>query len=240
MRLEKILRYWVIFVILVAAALVVATKARAQGDECRGNHPCNNTNGGDVTVPVDVAVTTGDMVGGETIVSTGGNKSVAVVAPGLGDVDIAQCLGSTQWSLLVGGKQKLVLNHVCMAEFYLKQGRYDLAAQSLCNQPEVLEEYGTESQCELDHDFTPAEPSGEGSQGVADAIVSHHDEDLAEVQMQQAGLVAQLDYLTEQLEEAQQQPEPVYVQQPAPEPAYTDEEVLNIWALLDQKGEDDE
>ena len=105
----------------------------------------------------DVNVDAGSVVG-DTLIDTGGNSSLAVVAPGLGDVDIAQCLGSTQWSLLVGGKQKLVLNQVCMAEFYLKQGRYHLAAQSLCNQPEILAEYSTELDCELAHDFAPVIP----------------------------------------------------------------------------------
>jgi hypothetical protein len=88
--------------------------------------------------------------------SIGGNKSKSLaLGHGLGDVDIAQCLGSTQWDTILGGKQKLVLNNVCMAEFYLNQGKYALAAMALCNQPEILKEFSTEEECEGAHDFTP-------------------------------------------------------------------------------------
>jgi len=146
---------------------------------------------------VDVDVATGDMLGGDTAISTGGNKSLAVVAPGLGDVDIAQCLGSTQWSLLIGGKQKLVLNQVCMAEFYLKQGRYDLAAQALCNQPEILAEYAIEDDCEYDHDFTPSEPVKTPELMSLYDRAAQYDEDEEEHR-------EQIDELTVQLQQQQQ------------------------------------
>lgn len=130
--------------------LVVSAHASGRGDDVDIDVTGGDTTvtGGDVTVPVDVA-------GGDTNLNIDGDSAIALAAPGLGDVDIAQCLGSEAWTLLVGGKQKLVLNQVCMAEFYLKQGRYDLAAQSLCNQPEIMDEYESEEKCESDHDFTP-------------------------------------------------------------------------------------
>lgn len=115
------------------------------------------------------AQTTGDVLlsGGENTANNSalvsGSRSYSLAAPGLSDVDIAQCLGSESFSLIVGAKQKLVLNHVCMAEFYMKVGKYDLAAQSLCNQPEILAEYkakgksdnAAEADCEAAHDFEP-------------------------------------------------------------------------------------
>jgi uncharacterized coiled-coil protein SlyX len=79
---------------------------------------------------------------------------------------------------------------------------------------------------------------------VADAIVSHidetvvqHDEDIEEVRVQQAGLVAQLDYLTEQMEVAQRQPAPAIVQAPPPE-QYTDDDWDAVWSAL--KGDDED
>jgi len=144
-------------------------------DDCHGN--CGGN--GDTVVDVTTTTNVGDTVlNNETLTSVGGNKNLALAAPGLGDVDIAQCLGSTQWSLLIGGRQKLVLNQVCMAEFYLKNGKYDLAAQALCNQPEILVEYDTEAQCEIAHDFTP--PIVEGSysfEPTEAAVVVYDDHD---------------------------------------------------------------
>lgn len=87
---------------------------------------------------------------------TGGDISHESKALGLGrssfDVDINQCMGSTAWDTIVGGKQKLVLNWVCLAEFYIKTGQPDLAAVALCN-TEMLDEFESEAECELAHDF---------------------------------------------------------------------------------------
>lgn len=112
----------------------------------------------DNSVNVDNEVT----VGGSTVsveapnvstggVSTGGNKSIAL-GNVLGDVDIAQCLGSTQWSTPVYGKQKLSLNWVCVAEFYIRFQQPELAAMALCN-TEIVKEFGSEQECEEAHHF---------------------------------------------------------------------------------------
>lgn len=93
----------------------------------------------------------GDLTSGPVNVSTGGNKSVAL-GNVLGDVDIAGCLGSTQWSTPVYGKQKLVVNWVCVAEFYLQYQQPELAAMALCN-TEILKEFETEEECEQAHQF---------------------------------------------------------------------------------------
>jgi len=104
---------------------------------------------GDKNINVtDVAteVATGD-------VSLTGSTSRAL---GLGrssfDVDINQCMGSTAWDTIVGGKQKLVLNWVCLAEFYIKTGQPDLAAIAICN-TEMVKEFKNEAECEQAHDF---------------------------------------------------------------------------------------
>ena len=131
---------------LFLSLMILIAPARAGGDKITQSNDMNNQTTGDVTT----SVTSGDtsMVGGE-------NKSLALVAPSLGDVDIAACLGSTQWSFLIMGQQKLELNYICMAEFYLTNGLYELAAQSLCNQKEILAEYEDELSCEAAHNFGP-------------------------------------------------------------------------------------
>ncbi len=231
-----------ILIVVLVMLFIFAVKPSHAGGNCNGpgDDSCYNE-------IVDVDVSGGDMTGGDMIggdISTGGNKSLALVAPGLGDVDIAQCLGSTQWSLLVYAKQKLALNQVCMAEFYLKVGRYDLAAQALCNQPEILMEYSTEVACEIQHDFTPA--IVEGNDELTETFESieesyaQQEEEIGYLQEENASIVDRLDVLTAQLEAPRAQPEPVIVQQQA-EPLLSDQEKLDILGLLTyQKGDEDE
>ena len=96
-----------------------------------------------------------EIIGGDTILNASESSKAFGFGHAMGDVDIAQCLGSTQWDTILGGKQKLVLNNVCMAEFYLKSEKWDLAAMALCNQPEILSEFATEQECEDAHNFGP-------------------------------------------------------------------------------------
>ena len=127
---------------------------------------------GDVTTNVDVGGNTvtvegGDLTGGPVNVSTGGNKSLAL-GNVLGDVDIAGCLGSTQWSTPVYGKQKLVVNWVCVAEFYIRYQQPELAAMALCN-TDILKEFPSEEECEQAHQFL--------AQAVVAAVSESDDED---------------------------------------------------------------
>ncbi len=237
-KLEDKLRWFVVVLMVVAALMVLTT--RAEADDGHG-HDHHDDGGSTVTTSTDIIndLAGGDIIGGDTSVITGNNKALTVVAPGLGDVDIAQCLGSEAWTLLVGGKQKLVLNQVCMAEFYLKQGRYDLAAQSLCNQPEIVREYDTEAACELAHDFTPpitSEPASNRSLEEQHSLETHHDEDLDMVQ-------AQLSEVQMQLAELEERPAPrprvAQAVPPDPEPKYSDEQFNAVWAAL-KGGDEDE
>ncbi len=225
---------WVLAGLLVLAMLAMAAPIWASGN-CNGPGDDNCYN-----EIVDVNLTGGDVIGGD--ISTGGNKSIALVAPGLGDVDIAQCLGSEAWTLLIGGKQKLVLNQVCMAEFYLKQGRYDLAAQSLCNQPEILNEYSTEADCEVAHDFTPVIPDHDVHARSDEFELAHaqQEEEIVYLQEEQASLVGRLDALTEMMEQAPAPaPTRVYVQQEPAPPMYSDEQFNAVWMAL-KGGDEDE
>jgi len=188
------------------------------------------------------------IVGGSTVLqSIEGDsytsKAWALAAPGLPNVAIARCLGSEAWTLLVGGKQKLVLNQVCMAEFYLKVGRYDLAAQALCNQPEILMEYTTEVSCEIDHDFTPIIP--EGKDKFSDEITESPEyvaqqQEIEYLQEENASIVGRLDDLTSLLEQAPASAStPIYIQQEQ-EPQYTDADKAYILGLYADEEPDDE
>ena len=126
---------------------IILLPAVTLADDCRGNCPGGSTDTA-VEVMTDVDSSVNNVISGDS------SKAFAF-GHGLGDVDIAQCLGSTQWDTTLGGKQKLVLNNVCMAEFYLSQGKWKLAAMALCNQPEILSEFTTEEECEKAHNFTP-------------------------------------------------------------------------------------
>jgi len=121
-----------------------------------------------------------ELVGGD--VSVGGDSSKAI---GFGrssfDVDINQCLASTSWDTIIVGKQKLVLNWVCMAEFYLKNGKPELAAMAVCN-TEVLDEFSSEAECEAAHDFF--EEVVETSAVMGDSYWEEEDEEYREERMQ--------------------------------------------------------
>jgi len=138
--------------------LLVPIAAAANGD-CKGKS-CNDSNSSatansSATSTVTSTLDAATNASAETGAINYNNESRALaLGNSLGDVDIAQCLGSTQWSTPVFGKQKLQLNWPCMAEFYLRNGRYDLAAMAICN-TEIAKEFESESDCEAAHNFEP-------------------------------------------------------------------------------------
>jgi len=90
----------------------------------------------------------GDNISGDVSISS---RSFAL-ANVLGDVDIAGCLGSTQWNTPIYGKQKLVLNWPCMTEFYIRNGMFENAQMAICN-TEIRQEFETEDECRAAHPF---------------------------------------------------------------------------------------
>lgn len=209
--------------ILGAILAVSCSPAHASGDRITQSNDNN-------------AQTTGDVnVAGPTI---GGDSSRAfAVGTVLGDVDIADCLGSTQWSTPVFGKQKLVLNHVCMAEFYLRAGKYELAAMALCNVKEIRKEFDDEAACEAAHDFTPPPaPAPVVAPTAVEEIELEQDaqdEDIAQVRIEQQTLLARVEAL-----EARPVPKPRAVLPAPPKPAFTAEQKRRALAAL--RGDDDE
>ena len=107
-------------------------------------------NDGDVNVPVNV---TG---GTQSVTGSNYNSTARALAlsNSLGDVDIAGCLGSTQWATPLFSKQKLSVNWACLAEVYLRTGKYELAAMAFCNTA-IRDEFSSEDECRAAHDFEP-------------------------------------------------------------------------------------
>ena len=68
-----------------------------------------------------------------------GDTAIGLGIPGLGDVDINDCMASEQWTLLLGGKQRLVLNKWCASLYYDQIGQHDTAARLRCTIEEIAE-----------------------------------------------------------------------------------------------------
>jgi hypothetical protein len=89
---------------------------------------------------------------GDTVVDAGDvalnsdSKSFAF-AHGLGDVDIADCLGSEQWGTIIVSRQYLELNKWCAAEVYDAKGLYQMAAILRCDIKEVKKHFTDPQDC---------------------------------------------------------------------------------------------
>lgn len=170
-----------VFVFLIALVFMLLTMP-LWADDCRGNKPCNST---------DVTVSTGDMVGGDTVLNN--DSRALALSNAMGDVDIAGCLGSTQWATPLFSKQKLVVNWPCLTEFYLRNGKYELASMAICN-TEIVKEFASEADCEAAHDF---EAMAEEVIVMAESEeeVEYLREELQEQAMLQADLNAKIENL---------------------------------------------
>lgn len=128
-RTSVILLAFIAFLIVMA----IWPQAHASGDRITQSND-NNTQ------------TSGDVITGDTIM--GGDSSKAYgFSHGLGDVDINQCLASTQFGTIVFSKQKVVLNKWCAAEVYDAKGMAHMAAIMRCAIPEIAEHFDDPSLC---------------------------------------------------------------------------------------------
>lgn len=207
-NIVKLLFFVMAACVLIWIALMAAPAWATGGTDIEQETTVDVTTGAN-TATNDTNVTTGG-------VSTGGNSSRALaLANSLGDVDIAGCLGSTQWSTPLFGRQKLVLNHVCMAEFYLNAGQTKLAAMALCNVPEILKEFSTETACEAAHDFSVLQPDYAGAADMIARAAAEEEEDekaRRELLVQQTRLLETVDTLQEEVQALKSKPRPVIQQ----------------------------
>ncbi len=112
--------------------------------------------------------TAGDIIGGDTIVGGASHRAIAVGGVSLGDVDIAQCLASTQWSLLIAAKQKVILNMWCAAEVYDIKGMYPNAAKARCGIKDIRGWYTSDTSCIIGETWAGPPPPPEPPSGGAD------------------------------------------------------------------------
>jgi len=113
--------------------------------ECQGGHNCNDKPDvvpGFPALNVATDVVTNNEIAGDRYSSKG-----LALSHALGDVDIAQCLASTQWSFLIAAKQKVILNLWCAAEVYDAKGMYQNAARSRCSIGEIAQWYSSWNGC---------------------------------------------------------------------------------------------
>jgi len=187
MKVWKLVK-WFFFGLAVVALLYFGLTQRVMADDERNDIDFDYTGGdtivndGDVNVPVHV---TG---GTQSVTGSNYNSTSRALALGnsMGDVDIAGCLGSTQWSTPLIGHQKLVLNWPCMAEFYIRNQMWENAAMAICN-TEIRQEFASEQECRDAHPFQMlAQPVYEAAVVVTEA---DNDEELElyndRLQMQQ-------------------------------------------------------
>jgi len=215
---------------LIAFAIVlflVAFELAGATPKCTGTS-CN-----------DVTVDASSSLSADSAVNIAGDSS-RVIALGntLGDVDIAGCLGSTQWNTPVYGRQVLVINWPCMAEFYLKNQMYDLAAMALCN-TEIEDEFASEAACEAAHDFGSIEITESPQLTALYTRAAQYDEDEDEREEQFIAQQQEIAYVKEELATVKKQltRKPV-VQQVDPVAAYwTDERRAKLEAVLKDDGD---
>lgn len=195
MKLEKALRLF--FIALVAFAVILVVTPVVYADNGHGH----DHGSGDVDVGVDVAssITGGDvsLSGGDTSFSS--KDRAYAFSHGMGDVDINQCMGSTQWSTILVSSQKLAPNLWCMGESYDARGLYKMAARMRCKIDIIREDFETVEDCIDENTITP--------QPVAQpASIPEEDEEVhEELERSYAMLQSQISDLQALVEKSQNQ-----------------------------------
>jgi hypothetical protein len=172
------------------------------------NTNTNTLTGGDVSVAGgDTNVTGGD-------VNVAGDKSTALgFSHALGDVDIRDCVASTQWGTIVVSRQKIVLNSWCAGVQNLAWKNYRLAA------------------IEAAHDYSPP-PEPEPPPGMVS---------LEQYEQQAHEHEEQYSQLLERVATIEQKPAPrprvVQAAAPPPEPFLTERKKAALRELYDDEDE---
>lgn len=173
------------------------TLAVASGDDIVQSNDMNNQTTGDLSVEG----------------STFNGGDAFAFAHALGDVDINDCLASTQWGTILVSKQKVVLNQWCAAEVYDAKGMFMMAAKMRCNIPEILGEFASDIDCERANTYTPPPTV------VLDDTPDIHNELYMQEQMHDE----QLDEVLVRLTELEQKPRPA----PRPQTVYQQQEFID-------------
>jgi hypothetical protein len=154
-----------VFWLVLAVQVALAGNPHNTDVDVRQSNDMNNQTSGDVNIA------------GDSVSVAGDNSRSVGFGHALGDVDIAQCLGSEQWGTPIISKQRLVLNWPCMAEFYLRNNKPELAAMAICN-TEVVKEFESEQQCEDAHQFLTISTEPAFTEEHFDEEQEYHDEQM--------------------------------------------------------------
>jgi hypothetical protein len=127
----------------------------AFADDCRGNQPCGTSN---TDVTTNVGIETGPTTVNAGDIAVNSDSKSFAFAHGLGDVDINQCLASTQWGTILVSRQKVVLNKWCAAESYDAKGMYFMAAAIRCDIKEIGQHFETKEECIDMNTYRPPSP----------------------------------------------------------------------------------
>ena len=149
MRAKDRSEYWfLILCLLLIIAALAPGDAFASGDRITQSNDNN-------------AQTTGDVSVSDSSEALGFSHS-------LGDVDINDCLASTQWGTIIVSRQRVVLNKWCAAEVYDYKGLHSVAARLRCDIKEVSDLFQTESECITANTVRNEEP--EVPRGTSDEL----------------------------------------------------------------------
>jgi hypothetical protein len=116
--------------------------------ECQGGHNCNDGGAGIVGGDVSIA---------NELVSGNGDFNSLSLGQSLGDVDIAGCIVTTQWGIIVYQRQGFVYDVFCLARELDHAGKHDDAAEMRCLHKESAKLYG--ARCREVMNWKPPEGS---------------------------------------------------------------------------------
>lgn len=140
-----------------AILLLLLIPGWAFADDCRGNQPCGNT---DVDVANDIITNVGVETGPTTVnagdVALNSDSKTFAFSHGLGDVDINQCIASTQWGTILVSKQGVILNKWCAAETFDARGMHFMAAALRCDIKEISKHFESQEDCIDMNTYRPA------------------------------------------------------------------------------------
>jgi hypothetical protein len=107
----------------------------------------DTVNVGGASITNQVGLETGPTTVNAGDVALNSDSKSFAFAHGLGDVDIADCLGSEQWGTIIVSRQYLELNKWCAAEVYDAKGLYQMAAILRCDIKEVKKHFADPQDC---------------------------------------------------------------------------------------------
>jgi hypothetical protein len=158
---------------------------------------------------------------GDQNVTTGSSNALGF-AHSLGDVDINDCLASTQWGTILVSAQKVVLNAWCAGEVYDAKGLPVMAAIMRCNIPEIRSEFDSETACREANTVT--------SPPQVVIIDDDHYEEEEEYHREQMQMQQDYDERIAQLEQRMNRPRSA----PAPKPLLSEDQKKRLQEVLDE------